>query len=63
VQPQLPPSEGEAFADDLLPFAGAANTESWIVCLALSHFGHVIACFWLITMRSYRSPQSSQTYS
>jgi len=37
---------------DLEPFAGAANTESWIVCLALAHFGHAIAMFLLITMRS-----------
>jgi hypothetical protein len=52
VQAQLPPEEGEEFADDLFPFPGAANTESWIVCFALSHFGHVIAWFWFITMRS-----------
>ena len=52
VHPQLPAEAGEAFADDLAPLAGAAKTESWIVCFALSHFGHVIACVWLITMRS-----------
>jgi hypothetical protein len=36
----------------LLPFPCAANTESWIVFFALSHFGHVIDCFWFITIRS-----------
>jgi len=36
----------------LLPFAGAAKTESWIVCFALAHFGHVIFVFPFITMRS-----------
>jgi hypothetical protein len=47
----------------LLPFAGAAKTESWIVCFALAHFGHVTSVRPFITIRSYRSPQSSQTYS
>jgi hypothetical protein len=37
---------------DLLPFEGAAKTESWRVRFELEHFGHVIACFWLITIRS-----------
>ena len=36
----------------LLPFEGAAKTEGWIVCFELEHFGHVIACFGLITIRS-----------
>ncbi|HXZ11758.1 MAG TPA: hypothetical protein VEG64_05135 [Candidatus Sulfotelmatobacter sp.] len=45
------------------PFDGAAKTESCRVCLPLAHFGHVMACFWLITSRSYRSPQSLQMYS
>jgi len=38
--------------EDLLPFEGTAKTESWMVCFGLEHFGHVIACFWLITIRS-----------
>jgi hypothetical protein len=36
----------------LLPFPCAAKTESWIVFFPLSHFGHVIDCFWVITIRS-----------
>jgi hypothetical protein len=66
VHPQAPPEEGDTEAEELavdLPFDGAAKTESWRVCFALAHFGHVMACFWLMTSRSYRSPQSSQTYS
>jgi hypothetical protein len=47
----------------LAPLAGAANTESWMVCFELAHFGQVTVVLWFITMRSYRSLQSSQTYS
>jgi hypothetical protein len=36
----------------LLPFEGAAKTESWIVRFALEQFGQVISCAWLITIRS-----------
>jgi hypothetical protein len=55
--PQHEPPEPEADPDEvpplaLLPFPGAAKTESWIVLFALSHFGHVMACFGLNTMRS-----------
>jgi hypothetical protein len=54
VQPHPPPDEAEEEdpAEDLLPFTGAAKTESWTVCFALAHFGQVIACFLFITMRS-----------
>jgi hypothetical protein len=55
VQPQEPPDDADELdelAEDLLPLAGAAKTESCIVCFALSHFGHVIFWRWLITMRS-----------
>jgi hypothetical protein len=45
------------------PFDGEAKTDSWMVCFALEHLGQVMACDWLSTMRSYRSLQSSQTYS
>ena len=64
MQPHEPPEDAEAewLAEDF-PFERPANTESWSVCFPLAHFGHVIACFWLITSRSYRSPQSSQMYS
>jgi len=44
VQPQPPDEADEPPAEDLLPLEGAEKTESWIVCLALSHFGHVMAC-------------------
>ena len=53
--PQHPPPELEADdapENDLLPFAGAAKTENCTVFLVLEHFGHVIACFLLITTRS-----------
>jgi len=42
----------EDAAEDLCPFAGAAKTESWIVCFPLVHFGHemMVSCF--ITIRS-----------
>lgn len=52
MQPQPPADDGEALPDDLLPFAGAANTESWMVFFALAHFGQVMAWVWFITMRS-----------
>jgi hypothetical protein len=52
VQPQDPPDDAAELIADLLPLAGAAKTESCIVCFALSHFGHVIFWRWLITMRS-----------
>ena len=51
MQPQLAPEDGEALEDDL-PLEGAAKTESCSVCFALAHFGHVMAWFWLMTMRS-----------
>jgi hypothetical protein len=60
LQPQPPPpqqpppfdgaDEEERAAD--FPFDGEANTESWIVCFALEHFGQVIDCDRLSTMRS-----------
>lgn len=51
--PQQPPPEGsEEAREDLLPLAGAAKTESWMVCFALAHFGHVTFVFPFITMRS-----------
>jgi hypothetical protein len=53
VQPQPPPEgadEEEPAVD--FPFEGAAKTDSLMVCVALSHFGHVMTCDWLITMRS-----------
>jgi hypothetical protein len=54
VHPQEPPDdEVDDAEEDLLPFAGAANTDSWMVWRLLSHFGQVIACFWFITSRSY----------
>jgi hypothetical protein len=62
VQPQLEP-EADDSALDLLPLDGAANTDSCSVCFALWHFGQVIAWALLSTIRSYRSPQSLQTYS
>jgi hypothetical protein len=34
-----------------------------MVCFELSHFGHEIFVLLLSTICSYRSPQSSQTYS
>lgn len=46
MHPQEPPEDAEAeepAAD--FPFEGAAKTESWSVCFALAHLGHVIACF------------------
>jgi hypothetical protein len=49
--------------DAFVPLAGAAKTESWMVCFGLSHFGQAIWVLLLITSFSYRSPQSSQTYS
>jgi hypothetical protein len=52
---QHPPPVDEALAeplDALLPFAGAAKTESCTVFLPLSHFGQVIAVLLFITMRS-----------
>jgi hypothetical protein len=55
VQPQEPPDDAvdvDGLVGDLLPFEGAAKTESCIVCFALSHFGHVIFWRWLIMMRS-----------
>jgi hypothetical protein len=58
VQPQEPPDDADELDEldeliaDLLPLAGAAKTESCIVCFPLSHFGHVIFWRWLITMRS-----------
>jgi hypothetical protein len=36
----------------LLPLAGAAKTESWMVCFALVHFGQVILVPPFITIRS-----------
>jgi hypothetical protein len=42
----------EDSADDLLPFAGAAKTESWIVCSPLAHLGQVMAVLLFITIRS-----------
>jgi hypothetical protein len=68
-QPQAPPQHPPPLgAEDppleaLVPFAGAANTDSWMVCFELSHFGHEIFALLLMTSFSYRSPQSSQTYS
>lgn len=53
MQPQPPPEdvdEEEPAVD--FPLEGAAKTESWMVCFALSHFGHVMDCDWRITMRS-----------
>jgi hypothetical protein len=44
VQPQLP-DEAEKLEEVFVLFEGAAKTESWMVCLALEHFGHEIA--WL----------------
>jgi hypothetical protein len=37
---------------DLAPLAGAAKTESWMVCFELAHFGQVMGVLWFITMRS-----------
>jgi hypothetical protein len=65
VQPHAPPAAAapaEPF-DALLPLAGAAKTDSCTVLRVLSHFGHATTVLLLITMLSYRSPQSSQTYS
>jgi len=52
--PQQPPPDGpdEEPLEDLLPLAGAAKTESWILFLALAHFGQVIFVFPFITIRS-----------
>jgi len=47
-----PPDDSEKLEEVLLPLAGAAKTESWIVLFALEHFGHVIFVFPFITMRS-----------
>jgi hypothetical protein len=58
LQPQAPPQQPppedpeEGPLEDLLPFAGAAKTDSCMVFLALAHFGHVIFVFPFITMRS-----------
>jgi hypothetical protein len=53
VQPQPPePAVVEDSAEDLLPFAGAAKTESWIVCAPLAHLGQVMAVLLFITIRS-----------
>lgn len=53
VQPQAPEADSPAEPPELLlAFEGAANTESWMVCFALAHFGHVMAVLWFITMRS-----------
>jgi len=38
--------------EDLLPLAGAAKTESWMVFFALVHFGQMIFVFPFITIRS-----------
>jgi hypothetical protein len=67
LQPQAPPQQPPPLelgpAEDLLPLLGAAKTDNCSVCLQLSHFGHETEVFPFITRRSYRSPQSSQTYS
>ena len=65
MHPHPPPIDGFAAGpfDALLPLAGAANTESCTVLFPLSHFGQLTMVALLITTRSYRSPQSSQTYS
>jgi hypothetical protein len=53
VQPQPPEAAvGEDSAADLLPFAGAAKTESCIVCSPLAHLGQVMAVLLFITIRS-----------
>jgi len=58
LQPQAPPQQpppddpDEDPLEDLPALAGAAKTESWMVCLALAHFGHVIFVFPFITIRS-----------
>jgi len=62
VQPQLAPEDADEPAD-LLPFAGAANTENCTVCFRLPHFGQVTAEPFDITIRSWRVSHSSQRYS
>ncbi len=53
MQPQLPPEDADEEEPAVdFPFEGAAKTDSWMVCFALSHFGHVMGCDRLITMRS-----------
>jgi hypothetical protein len=51
VQPQLA-DEADELEEEFVPLEGATKTESWMVCFALEHFGHVIAWVWLMTMRS-----------
>ncbi|MGC1581708.1 MAG: hypothetical protein WA766_09500 [Candidatus Acidiferrales bacterium] len=62
VQPQFALEDAETPAD-LLPFAGAANTENCTACFRLPHFGQVTAEPLDITMRSCRVSHSSQRYS
>ena len=53
--PQHPPPEPDAGDDppeDFVPLPCAAKTESWMVLLALAHFGQVIFVFPFMTMRS-----------
>jgi hypothetical protein len=63
VQPHPPEDAEEVPDEDFPPPEGAANTESWMVCFALEHFGQVIFALFFITSRSWRSPQFSQIYS
>jgi hypothetical protein len=70
--PQHPPPEDDEPDDEpeeedppeaFVPLPCAAKTESWMVFLALAHFGHVTFVPEFSTMRSYSAPQSSQMYS
>lgn len=60
VQAQLAP---KAESDSPLDFPAVRKTENSSVWRRLEHFGQAIGSALVSTTRSYRAPQSSQTYS